>query len=175
MLSERARRLAAAALIVGGIVWAVAWFAATLADDEGPWRALVNPALVLVAAGTLVFYVRLGSAAAGLGLVATAVAVLGIAWMLVANLVEFGLTGAADGPGGYFAAAALVTIAGLLLLGFAIVRTGVVPRTSSLPFAGGLASFVAGAMFPPLVGIGWLLWGYVLLAAPPVEVPPEFR
>lgn len=175
MLSERARRLGAAALILGGTTWAVAWFAAALAEDEGPWRALVNPALVLVALGTWLFYVRLGSAAAGLGLVATAAAGLGILGMLVANLVEFGLTGDADGRGGYFAAAALATIVALLLLGVAIVRTGIVPRESSIPFAGGLAAFVAGAMLPPLVGIGWLLWGYVLLAAPPVEVPPEYR
>jgi hypothetical protein len=174
MLSERARRLASAALILGGALWAVAWFATTLAEDDGPWRALVNPALLLVAAGTWIFYVRLGSAAGGLGLVAAGATMLGTAGMLVANLVEFGLTGEADGAGGYFAAAALVTIGALLLLSLAIVRTGLVPRESSIPFAGGVVSFVAGAMFPPLVGIGWLLWGYVLLAAPPVEVPPEY-
>jgi hypothetical protein len=175
MLSERARRLASGALILGGIVWAVAWFAVALAEDDGPWRAAVNPALLLVAAGLWIFYVRLGSAAGGLGLVSTALALLGIAGMLVTNLLEFGPTGTADGESAPFAAAALVTIVALLLLGVAIVRTGTMRRESSLPFAGGLASFVAGAMFPPLVGVGWLLWGYVLLAAPPVEVPPEYR
>jgi len=164
MLSDRARRLGSAALIAGGIAWAVAWFAIVVADAEGIWRALLYPTLALVAVGTWLFYVRLGSRAAGLGLVAAAVALLGIAWMLVANAIDRG-----------FAAGALVTIGGLLLLGVAIVRTGIVPRTSSLPFAGGLAAFVAGAMFPPLVGIGWLLWGYVLLAAPPVDVPSEYR
>lgn len=165
MLTERARRLASAALIVGGVVWAVAWFATTLVDDDGLWRALLYPALVLVAFGTWIFYVRLGSAAGGLGLVAAALAVLGIVGMLAANLLDRDL----------FAAAALVTIAALLLLGVAIVRTGRVRRESSMPFAGGLAAFVAGAMLPPLVGVGWLLWGYVLLAAPPVEAPPEYR
>lgn len=175
MLSERARRLASGALILGGIAWAVAWFAVALADDEGPWRALVNPALLLVAGGLWIFYVRLGSGSGGLGLVATGIALLGIAGMVVTNLAAYGPLGGGDGEGGPFAAAALVTIAALLLLGVAIVRTGVVPRTSSLPFAGGLAAFVAGAILPPLMGIGWLLWGYVLLAAPPVEVPSEFR
>ena len=49
MLSERARRLGSAALIAGGTAWAVAWFAMTLADDDGLWRALLYPALALVA------------------------------------------------------------------------------------------------------------------------------
>ena len=44
MLSERARRLGAAALIAGGIVWAVAWFAIVVADAEGLWRAVLYPA-----------------------------------------------------------------------------------------------------------------------------------
>ena len=165
MLTDRARRLAGLALIVGGATWAVAWFAARPVDDGGVWRALLYAAVVLVAAGTWIFYVRLGSAAGGLGLVAAALAVLGMAAMLVADLLDPDM----------FAAAALVTIAALLLLGVAIVRTGLVPRESSLAFAGGLAAFVAGAMLPPLLGVGWLLWGWVLLAAPPVEVPAEHR
>ncbi|HVM17341.1 MAG TPA: hypothetical protein VM290_07160 [Gaiellaceae bacterium] len=165
MLSERARRLGSTALILGGVAWAVVWFAAPLVEDEGPWRAALNPALVLVAAGVWVFYVRLGSAAAGLGLVAAALVVVGTVAMLLANLLARDL----------FAVAALVTIAAHLLLGVAIVRTGVLPRETGLAFAGGLAAVVAGAMLPPLLGVGWLLWGYVLLAAPPVEVPAEYR
>jgi hypothetical protein len=165
VLSERARRLGSTALILGGVAWAVVWFAAPLVEDEGPWRAALNPALVLVAAGVWVFYVRLGSAAAGLGLVAAALVVVGTVAMLLANLLARDL----------FAVAALVTIAAHLLLGVAIVRTGVLPRETGLAFAGGLAAVVAGAMLPPLLGVGWLLWGYVLLAAPPVEVPAEYR
>jgi hypothetical protein len=177
MLTERARRLASIALIAGGIGWAVAWFGADLAADEGVWRALLNPALVVLALGAWVFYMQLGSAAAGLGLVAAAIVELALIGMLVANVLEYGLLGeglAADGSP-YIAPAGLAMIAGLLLLGIAIVRTGVVPREASIPFAGGLAAFVAGAMWTPLLGIGWLLWGYVLLAARPVEVPEEYR
>jgi hypothetical protein len=182
-VSERARRWGSIALIVGGLVWTISWFMSGLRDDavlgleEGRWRALLNPALVLLAGGIWVYYMRLASAAAGLGLLATAIVELGLVGMLVGNVLEFGLLG--EGflaePPDLFVPAALVTIAGLLLLGVAIVRTGVVPRQSSVPFAGGLAAFVAGAMWVPLFGLGWLLWGYVLLAAPPVEVPTEYR
>ena len=179
-MSERARRWGSIALIVGGLVWTVSWFMSGLRDDavlgleEGRWRALLNPALVLLALGVWVFYVRLGSSAAGLGLLATAIVELGLAGMLVGNVLEFGLLGDgfADAGTGIFVPAALATVVGLLLLGVAIVRTGVVPRESSMPFAGGLAGFVAGAMWVPLFGLGWLLWGYVLLASPPV-VPPR--
>jgi len=165
VLSERARRLGSTALILGGVAWAVVWFAAPLVEDEGPWRAALNPALVLVAAGVWVFYVRL---------VAAALVVVGTVAMLLANLLARDLFAVAALVT-LFAVAALVTIAAHLLLGVAIVRTGVLPRETGLAFAGGLAAVVAGAMLPPLLGVGWLLWGYVLLAAPPVEVPAEYR
>jgi hypothetical protein len=183
MLSERARRLASIALIAGGIVWAVSWFMVVFAEDEvlglseGAWRALLNPALVALMFGAWIFYVRLGSAAAGLGLVAAALVELGLLGMLVGNVMEYGLTGDGYTEAGWdvFVPAVLATMLGLLVLGVAIVRTGVVRRESSIAFAGGLAAFVGGTIFPPAFGIGWLLWGYVLLAAPPVIVPPEYN
>jgi hypothetical protein len=177
MLTERTRRAASLALIAGGFLWALAWFVDALADGtvlgvgEDAWRALLNPALVLLMFGVWIFYVRLASLAAGLGLLAAAVVELGLLAMLVGNVMEVGLTGAGYTETGWdvLVGGVVVTVVGLLLLGIAIVRTGVVPRESGLPFAAGLAAYVAGLMWPPVMGIGWLLWGYVLLAAPPVE------
>ena len=182
-MTERASRWASAALIAGGATWTVSWFMSALGDgsvlglDEGGWRALLNPALVLLGLGAWIFYLRLGSAAAGLGLLATAILELGLLWMLVANLLEFGLTGGRHGDDAGFAAAALLTIAALLLLGVAIVRTGAVRREASMPFAGGIAAFVLGTLAIPVFGVGWLLWGYVLLAAArdPMRPPGERR
>jgi hypothetical protein len=184
-VSATGSRRSALALIVGGLIWTVSWFMVALADDgtalglgEGEWRALLNPALVLIAGGAWAFYVRFGGFAAGLGLLGTATVIGALAVMLAANVVEVGLWGEgwSDAAWRVFVPAGLVCVVGLLALGVAIVRTGVVPKQSSLVFAGGLAAFVAGAFAIPLFGIGWLLWGYVLLGAPPlVPRPDEFE
>lgn len=183
-MSETTRRRAGLALIVGGLVWTASWFLNALTEDgartvlglgEGELRALLNPALVLLAGGIWVFYVRFGGFAGGLGLLGATTVVVGLLGMLVGNIVEVGLWGEGFLDAGWrlFVPAALLCLAGLLLLGVAVVRTGVVPRQSSVAFAGGLAAFVAGALWIPIFGIGWLLWGYVLLGAPPLAAGPR--
>ncbi|MBD0330442.1 MAG: hypothetical protein ICV64_10120 [Thermoleophilia bacterium] len=175
-MRERTIVQAALALIAGGFVWAVAWFLLGFTEDgarpvlglsEGAWRAVLNPALLAVMAGAWIFFMRLGSRAGGLGFLAAVVVEAGLLATLIGNVVEVGLWGDGFSETGWdvFVAGTLGTLLGVLLLGVAIVRTGLLPRAVSLPFAGGLAAFLAGAMLGPAVGIGWLLWGYVLLGA----------
>ena len=173
-------RRGAFALIAGGLVWAVAWFLAALAGDEAVlglssegWGVVGALAIPLLMLGGWLLYVRLGGFAGGLGLAAIAVVELGLAVMLVGALAD----AATDAGSGLFAAGAFGCVAGLLLLGVAIVRTGAVRREASMPFAGGIAAFVLGALAIPVFGVGWLLWGYVLLAAArdPMRPPGERR
>ena len=183
-MRERTITLGALALITGGVGWAVLWFLVAFTDggaervlgvSEVGWRALLNPVLLALAAGVLVFAMRLASRAGGLGFLSTVVVELGLLAMLAGNVAEFGLWGDGFAESGWtvFLAGALVAVVGLLLMGVAIVQTGLLPRAASLPFAGGLAAFAAGAMLAPAAGIGWLLWGYVLLAAR--DVRPELE
>jgi len=162
------RRAGAAALIAGGAAWVVTWFLqgaagegdAVLGLDEDGWRAALLPALVLLPFGVWVFYVRLGSRAAGLGLAAVAVAELGLLTMLTGSALQ---AAGVDEGWGVFLVGGLLALVGLLTLGFAVTRSGVLPRESGTTFAGGLASFAAGVLVLPLFGLGFLLWGYVLL------------
>ncbi|HWH05989.1 MAG TPA: hypothetical protein VNT23_06105 [Gaiellaceae bacterium] len=163
------RRLGAAALIAGGLVWAAAWFLQALAGEEGTalgvgpdgWRAALFPALVLLPFGVWIFYVRLGSRAAGIGLAAAAVAELGLLALLAGNAIH--VAGEEDAGRGVFLFGGFLALAGLLGLGVAVTRSGLLPRESGATFAGGLAAFVAGVLLLPLFGLGFLLWGYVLL------------
>ena len=175
-MRERTVVLGALALILGGVFWASAWFLLAFTDggarrvlglSEGAWRALLNPALVALMAGVWILFMRLAIRAGGLGFFAAVVIEAALLTTLVGNVVEVGLWGDGFSEAGWdvFVFGTLGTLLGVLLLGVAIVRTGLLPRTVSVPFAGGLAAFVAGAMLAPAVGIGWLLWGYVLLGA----------
>lgn len=165
------KRLGAAALIVGGLGWAAAWFLHAIAGDHGAvlgldgdgWRAALVPALVLLPFGVWVFYVRLGSRAAGLGLAGAAAAELGLLALLVGNVLH--LLGAEDEGRVVFLLGGGAALVGLLVLGLAVTRSALLPRESGATFAGGVAAFAGGVLVLPLFGLGFLLWGYVLLGA----------
>ncbi|HWG55703.1 MAG TPA: hypothetical protein VNT58_04185 [Gaiellaceae bacterium] len=171
------RRLGAAALILGGLGWAVASFLEAIAGADGAvlgldgdgWRVAVLPALVVLPFGIWVFYVRLGSSAGGLGLAAVAAAELGLLALLAATAVH--AAGSEDAGSDVFLFGGFLALGGLLALGVAVTRSGALPREAGTTFAGGLAAFAAGFLVLPLFGLGFLLWGYVLLGSRDAAAP----
>jgi hypothetical protein len=170
-VARRETRLGGLALVLGGLLWAAAWMLEAGGDDasrlgEDGARALLNPALLLIAAGLWAFVRRFGRGDGAVALAAAATEV-GLALMLGGNLADVGLTGdgLADAGWAVLLAGGLVTLVGLVALGVTLVRLGAMPRQSGLLFALGLVGFVAGLAAAPLFGLGWFLWGFLLLGA----------
>jgi hypothetical protein len=131
MHNPRSRAILALLVVLAALGWSLAWgFNGQTADgsrsvlglDEGGWRALLNPALVVALVAALVW------AAVGPRSVGALLVVSGLGAMVAGNLLGFGLLGAptpaASAGEPAFLWGAAVAVAGLaLLMGQAAARS----------------------------------------------------
>jgi hypothetical protein len=143
-------RALAAAILVAGCLWAISWGFIAQTDGgtvrvlglaEGAWRALLNPALAIIVAGAALTARRQPTAP-------SLVLLVGLAAMLVGNIVEFGLLGRATpiagaGPAIFLAGAG----AAIAALGWGAGRAvSAVTRRPRLAVATGVSAAAAVAI-----------------------------
>ena len=159
------------AAILGGALWGLK----TLSDsgDAAPGSGDVTDALffvvrLLLLVGLAGLYVRYAGRLAGLGQTGFVQAFIGLA-LLVGGFVA-GFSFGVEGAGQILSFGFLILALGLVLLGFATLKTGALPRWNFLPLTMGvlipleviLASVASlGDVLSILFGIGWVLLGYL--------------
>src|SRR5919199_7027849 len=129
------------AALLGGLVWTISWLLNTqtaegnrvvISFTEGNLRAMLNLPLLLLLAGLLGLY-RLHAGRFGkLGILGFGLTLLGMALLLVGNVMEFGLAGAPTDDRGWVVVvlSCLVIPVGMLLFGSGVIRADVLPRWS---------------------------------------------
>lgn len=172
MSQDAVRWSAIVAAVLGGSLWTVSWLLnvsltnssgeeTRLGFSEGEARALLNPAIVLFAFCVVALRQRFASPVSAQGTLAPALAIAGLALMLLGNLMEFGFVGSSpiesEDPGFFvFTLGLLATAGGLATLALFAIRSGTVPIAQKL----GLA-FLPVSVFLPSFGVAWLLWSYL--------------
>ena len=172
-------RFSGSAAIFGGIVWVVSDLLqsqtaegnrAVLGLTEGNYRAILNPALLLIALGLFGLYRVHKSRLNTLGLIGFWVTGMSLTAWLIGNVLEYGLFGVFWLVVGWIVV--IVAILGIsigqVLLGFEFLKAKLLaPWSRSLPIIMGALS-LAGffirnpGMFFFYFGIGWILLGYAL-------------
>lgn len=168
MSSSKLIRASGAASVIGGLMWVVKGGGILLAGEQPP--LVFEAAMPLFALGVVGLGARLGELKGPLGKAGVAVAYLAAASAVVAFLTELSLFIAIAGFGPYL---------GLVLVGSAALQAGIFPSPwSALPLAiglggpllilsgGGLALIDERLLEVPivLVGLAWVLLGYLVLA-----------
>ena len=161
--------------MLGGVLWMASWYANGLTEEgtqqalgltERQLRLLLIPALVLMLAGLWAILRRYRQTTGGVASAGAALGAAGLVTMILGNALEFGLSDGAllDEGEGIFVAGALIALLGHLALGFAVVRVRLPPSWSPLPLALGAVCFLGSLVLVPFLGLGWVLWGFVLTA-----------
>ncbi len=162
--------------MLGGVLWMASWYANSLTEDgtqqalgltERQLRLLLIPALVLMLAGVWAILRRYRHVTGGLASAGAALAAAGLVTMIAGNALEYAPSGGAlrnEGEG-IFVAGALIALLGHLALGGALVRVRLPPSWSPLPLALGAVCFLGSLVLVPFLGLGWVVWGFVLTAS----------